>query len=228
MYRRITGVFLILIPVLFNVAFFALGSAFEYPDILREPTDYILTEFTAGGQSLINLWYAFAMTALLAIPLALLLYGLFREEYPQIAFAAAVVGVLSGLVQVMGLLRWVFLVPLVAEQYTQTADPSVQASAALIFETAHHYLGVAVGEHLGYFFTGSWTILLAVMMLRSRLFRSWMGIVGMIAAAGIMVGLLEPAGWEPAGAINAISYIVWSLWLMVAGVFVLLSTRTTA
>lgn len=225
MYHRITGMFLILIPVLFNVAFFALSSAFEYPDILREPTPYILEQFTAGGDSLITLWYLFATTALLAIPLALLLYGTFRDEYPQLALAAAVVGVLSGLVQVMGLYRWVFLVPILADQYAQAGDPAAQQSAAIVFEAAHQYLGVAVGEHLGYFFTASWTILLSVMMFKSSIYRRWSGLgwVGIVSAVGIMAGLLEPAGWEPAGAINATSYIIWSLWMIAMGVILILS-----
>ena len=103
MNRRITGVFLILVPILFNVAFFALGSAFDYPNILRQPTEVILQRFVEGGSGLVALWYAFAVTSLLAIPLAILLYGVFRDEFPHIALAATIIGVLSGLVQVHGL-----------------------------------------------------------------------------------------------------------------------------
>jgi hypothetical protein len=222
MSRRITGALLILVPLAFNAAFFALGSAFEYPGILREPTAYILERFAAGGSGLVSLWYGFATTALLAIPLALLLYGVFRDEHPQTALAAAIVGALAGLVQVMGLYRWVFLVPGLAARFTDpAADPAARESAAVVFEAAHQYLGVAVGEHLGYLFTGTWSILLGVMMLRSRLFPAWLGWLGIVAAAGILAGLLEPAGWSDAGMVNAISYIVWSLWLMIAGVLLL-------
>jgi hypothetical protein len=32
------------------------------------------------------------------------------------------------------------------------------------------------------------------------------------------VGLFEEAGFKLAGAINAISYILWSIWLLAAGV----------
>jgi hypothetical protein len=222
MYRRITGICLILIPLAFNAAFFALGNAFDYPGILRQPTDQILTQFAAGGAGLVTLWYAFAAAALLSIPLALLLYGVFGQEHPQLALAAAIVGVLSGLVQVFGLLRWVFLVPSLAATYTNpAADPAIRAAAVVVFESAHSYLGVGIGEHLGYLFTGAWTILLSVMMFRSATFRPWLGILGIVAAAGIMLGMLEPAGWSEAGMINAISYILWSLWLIIMGVILL-------
>lgn len=223
MSRRIAGILLILVPLAFNAAFFALSSAFSYPDILRQPTDAILQQFVDGGESLVRLWYFFAATALMMIPLALLLYGVFCDEHPHGALAAAIVGSLSGLVQVFGLLRWVFLVPDLAATYTDAAaDPAAQAAAVVVFEAAHEYLGVAIGEHLGYLFTGAWTILISVMMFRSRTFRPWLGIIGIVAAVGILAGMLEPWGWEAAGIIVAFSYILWSLWLIVAGVILLI------
>lgn len=228
MNRIVTALFLIIVPLAFNAAFFALGSAFNYPDILRQPTDEILTQFVAGGESLVTLWYLFGITALLAIPLSLLLYGTFRHDHPQIALAAAIVGSLAGLVQVIGLFRWVFLVPMLAASYTDAAlDPAVRSATAVVFESAHEFLGVAVGEHLGYLFTGSWTILLSVMMFRSRIFPAWLGVIGIVSAVGILIGLLEPAGLGAAGAINAISYIVWSLWLVLTGILLLVRRNAT-
>jgi hypothetical protein len=43
----------------------------------------------------------------------------------------------------------------------------------------------------------------------------------MALAGGIAVSLLEAAGWEAAGAVNAISYLAWSLWLIAIGVLLL-------
>lgn len=229
MNRRVTALFLILVPLAFNAAFFTLSSSFSYPDILRRPTDEILTRFAAGGDRLVATWYFFAITSLLAIPLALLLYGLFVDEHPQIALAAAVMGSLAGLVQGMGLFRWVFLVPGLAATYGDSAtDPATRAAAITVFEAAHNYLGVAVGEHMGYLFTGAWTILIGVMLLQSRRLPAWLGVVGIVAAAGVMTGLLEPAGWEPAGLINALSYIAWSLWMVALGVLLLVRREPAA
>src|SRR5215218_260614 len=101
---HITGLILIVLPVVFNVVFFALARSFSYPDILREPTDVILKRFAAGGPRLVATWYIFAMTALLALPTAFLMQAVFADQ-PQLAAASVIMGTLSGLVQAMGLLR---------------------------------------------------------------------------------------------------------------------------
>jgi hypothetical protein len=221
---RITGLVLVAVPIAFNVVFFALGRAFEYPDILRKPTDYILKRFADGGSRLIALWYAFALTALMAAPLALLFQLVFIQQHPHIAAASAIVGVLSALVQAMGLFRWTFLVPSLAAQYSaDSATAATRDAVGVVFHAFHQYIGVAVGEHLGYLFTGAWTILISVMMFTSALFSPLIGILGIVAAVGILAGLLEPAGWKPAGAINAMSYILWSLWLIISGIVLILA-----
>jgi hypothetical protein len=220
--RTFSGVLAIVLPLAFNATFFALGSAFEYPDILRQPTADILEKFSGGGPGLVRLWYLFATTALLAIPLAVLLGNLFAPMQPALARASTVAGVLSGLVQTLGLLRWVFLVPgLAAVAADAAADPATRSAAIVVFEAAHRYLGVGVGEHLGYLFTGAWTLLLSAITVREGLGRPWLGALGTVAALGIMIGMLEPAGWEPAGLVVALSYILWSLWLIAFGVLLL-------
>jgi hypothetical protein len=219
---RITGVVLIVVPIAFNLVFLALGRAFEYPDILRQPTEAILKRFTAGGTRLIVLWYAFAMTALMAIPMSLLFQQVFPEQ-PALASASAIIGVLSGLVQAMGLLRWSLLVPTLAAQYNSSTTPEQRNAVEVVFNALHQYLGVVVGEHLGYLFTGGWTILVSIMMLNSAIFSPPVGILGIVSAIGVLAGMLEPFGWKPAGMIVAISYIVWSLWLIVSGITLILA-----
>lgn len=59
----LTGLLLIVVPLAFNKTFFLLQRAFEYSDILRKPTDYILRRFKEGGAPLRRLWYAFTFSA---------------------------------------------------------------------------------------------------------------------------------------------------------------------
>jgi hypothetical protein len=58
-------------------------------------------------------------------------------------------------------------------------------------------------------------------MLRAPLFGRWLGLSGMALALGVASGLLEPAGVPLVGAINAISYLAWALWLIVVGAVML-------
>ena len=95
-------------------------------------------------------------------------------------------------------------------------------AAAVVFEAFHQYAGMAVGEHLGYLSTGIWTLLIALVMLRTALVPRWLGAIGAVLALGIAAGLAEPAGWELGGTINTLSYLVWAVWLIALGVTLLI------
>src|SRR6185436_15395804 len=69
----LTGLLLIAMPLAFNASFALLGMRFDYPDILRRPTDEVLARFREGGSSLVLLWWAFALTAVLFAPVVVLL-----------------------------------------------------------------------------------------------------------------------------------------------------------
>ena len=55
------GVMLIILPLAFSAAFAALAAKFDYPHILRKPTQEILHRFRDGGSGLVLLWWAFAI-----------------------------------------------------------------------------------------------------------------------------------------------------------------------
>src|SRR4051795_11373624 len=157
--RRLAGLLLILVPIGFTICFTLLQMQFEYPDILRQPTADILAKFQAGGTSLVAVWYALTLTALLLIPLAVLLHrALAGREAPATLWVATTFGVLAGLVQALGFLRWPFLVPHLARVYLAPETTEAQRAAVVaVFDAFHRYAGMGVGEHLGYLSTGIWT-----------------------------------------------------------------------
>ena len=217
------GVSLIVAPLWFNTTFALLGKRFEYPDILRRPATEILERFHAGGSSLILLWWMFMLSGLLLIG-AVVLFGQ-ALGFNGIVPLAVTIGVLAGLVQMLGLLRWVYLVPSLARM---NADPGVesgqrQANVA-VFRAMHQYLGVGVGEHLGYLFTGIWSVLIGVAIARTELLPDWMGWVGIVVGVGLVLGSAEflgpneERGWALADTAIPILYVAWSLWLLAMGV----------
>ena len=221
--RLSAGLLLIAVPVVFTVCFTLLQMQFDYPTILREPTLTILTKFQDGGAPLLATWYVLTLTAVFFIPIAVLVHALLKPTAdPTVLQLATAFGVVAGVAQALGFLRWPFLVPQLTEAYLAPgASEAQQAAAAMVFDAFHRYAGMAVGEHLGYLSTSIWTFLCAALMLRSPQFGRWLGLSGMVLAVGVGAGLLEPAGLEWAGAVNAISYIGWALWLIAVGVVVL-------
>jgi hypothetical protein len=213
---------LIVLPILFNLFYAALIVRFSYPGILREPTADILTRFAAGGSRLVLLWWGFALSAIAFIPVAVLAGSLVADE--TLRTAVVTVGVLAGLVQALGLLRWVFLVPHLARESAAGADPKV---VDLVFQSFHRYLGVAVGEHLGYLLTGVFTILLSIGAW--SVVPAWLAVAGIVIGAMLVVGALEFVGpferdgWKVAGILVPVGYTLWSVWLLLLGVVLLVS-----
>jgi hypothetical protein len=220
---QVTGLLLIFLPIAFNLIFFQLQRTFEYPDILRMPTDHILRQFNAGGRRLLVTWYSFAITTLLFIPVAILVHQvLARDDMPYMPFATTM-GVLAGVVQFLGLIRWTFVVPYLAQTYVEPdSSQATRDSITVVFQAFHRYAGAAIGEHLGYLCTSVWTAFIALAITQSPQFNPWLGWAGFLPAVGIFTGLFEEPGFKPAAAINAISYVLWSIWLIVVGVVFLL------
>lgn len=220
--RQLTGIFLIAVPMVMMTLFTILQMTFEYPDILRQSTDHVLRQFQAGGNGLILTWYAFMFTAILFVPLVILLHQVLARENSTFMFIATTIGVLAGVVQFLGLIRWPFLVPYLAKTYLDPNSTAATRNAVeVVFQTFNQYAGVAVGEHLGYLFTGSWTFFVAMNMFKSAFFKPWLAWLGIVAATGIVIGIFEPFGFALAGVINALSYMLWAIWLVVMGIFLL-------
>lgn len=213
------AILLIAVPVAFTVLFAMLGRAFGYPGILRQPAAEVLARFTAGGTRLVLLWWVFALTAIAFVPIAVLAGDLLGGG--ALAQLSVVVGTLAGLVQALGLIRWPFLVPVLARERERSPR-----AVDLVFDLVNRYLGVAVGEHLGYLLTGGWTILVSVALLPSA--PLWFALAGIVVGASLLFGSLEfvgPAernGWHLAGTVVSIGYTAWALWLVTGGVLLLL------
>ena len=219
---RLTGLLMIAVPVLFMAAFIFLQINFEYPDILRQPAGDVLEKFSAGGIGLTVNWYAMLFSAMAFIPMVVLLHPFLAHENAWFMPLATVFGLLAGMVQMLGFARWPFLVPTLAAAYLDpSASEATRETVGAVFAAFNHYAGAGVGEHLGYIFTSLWSILAGAAMLRSPRFRSWLAWMGIVAGIGILLGALEPAGLPLASLINAMAYIVWAVWLVLAGASIL-------
>jgi hypothetical protein len=145
----LTGILLIGTPILFMTAFTLLQVNFEYPDILRQLAKIVLEQFVAGGTGYLML---ISSILFISIPVMLQPY-LVREETPSLALAT-ILGVTAGIVQMLGFIRWPFLVPTLASTYLDPhTSEATRAAIEVTFTAINQYAGVAIGEHLGYLFT---------------------------------------------------------------------------
>ncbi|WP_028065763.1 DUF4386 family protein [Solirubrobacter soli] len=203
MNRRLTAALLIVAAVLANVAFTALGSVFNYPDVLDEPAGDVLASFREH-QGAVSAWFTvLALSAALLAPIAIGV-GRLTERRPM--RLAVWVGIAAAIVQVIGLARWPILVPGFA------ADDDRGA-----FDTASDILGTALGETVGYFLTALWTALVIAALGRAFAGR-WFSWLGGAAAALVFTGVFAPTGVELFDQANFVGYVLYSLWLIAFGV----------
>lgn len=216
---RSAGSLLVAVPLIFAAGFTGLQMTFEYPDILRHPAGEVLTRFAAAGADLHVYWYAMMFASLLMIGAAITAGLHFWKRDNFLAAMSIGAGVLAGVVQALGLLRWVMLVPGLAAIYVSPGATEIDQSLAIaLFDAANHYLGVGVGEHLGYFFTAIWTVLASALVFQTNRI---IAAAGTVIAIGVISGMLEPMGVPMTGVINSISYTFWAIWTLVLGIVVL-------
>lgn len=222
--RPLTGLAAMALAVGFNLPFARLAAIYDYPDILRRPAGEALTRFAAGGPGLILTWHAFALAALALAPLAVALAvtpGRIATR-PGLAIGAAVFGVTAGVMQAVGLWRWVFVVPSLARAHAASdATPEARAAAERAFEVLNLYGGVAIGEHLGQLLTALFVLCLSAAQRAEG--RPILAAIGFATAAAIAFGTGEglAIALGRAGGIFALGtiagYLGLTLWLFATG-----------
>lgn len=221
--NRTIGSLLVIGAVALLVPYTLLTLIFRYPAILREDTAVILTRFHEGGSRLILTWFAFAVTGLPLIP-AYLLMGQQLESSSPLVRTATTAGIIGLIVQMIGLLRWTFVVPVLSAGFVHATDSATRAAAVMAFKTIHQYGGVVLGEHLGQLFTIAWTVMMSVAFLRLKMLPRWLGLFGLLSSAVYLLAQLELFAtvmpgvpvWSMAGFLGS---TLWLIWLIMTGVF---------
>jgi hypothetical protein len=210
--RAFLGLAAIVEAAAFNIAFGRLAATFDYLDILRHPAAEVLAAFHAGGPALVLTWYGFALSALGLVPLALGLALHGRTPGP-LAISAAITGALAGLVQAIGLMRWVFAVPALA-----SLDAGQAQTAFVIL---NQWGGVAIGEHIGQLLTAGFLAAMAFLTIadgaRVRPVLALVSAVAIVMGSG--EGLALALGRDP-GILSLAAvagYLGLSLWLVAEG-----------
>ena len=220
--EKTTGLLLIAGAIGVLIPYTILTITFEYPDILRQDRGAILTKFHNGGSPLIFTWWAFAILGL-PLLIAYILIGQILENKLNLIKWVTTIGVISVVVQIIALLRWVFVVPVLANSYVSASDASVKISAIISFQTVHQFGGVLLGEHIGQLFTIIWTVMLSYAFMKLHLFARWISWLGVIASVIYLLAQAELFAtvipgfpvWNMAGFAGS---TLWLIWLISVGI----------
>ena len=122
----------------------------------------------------------------------------------------------------IGLLRWTFVVPVLAANFANGNEMTKEASK-VAFQVIHQYGGVILGEHLGQLFTILWTILMSMTFHKLKLFPTWLIGMGYVASAIYLLAQAELFAtvmpdfpvWDFAGFLGS---TIWLIWLVIVGI----------
>lgn len=233
MSRRMAGVAMAAFAVAANVPFALLVDRFGYDDVLREPPLQVLAAFEAGGPELILIWLAFAVCAL-----SFLWVSGWTGEAVQAGGGrwpgwAASAGAASAVAQAVGLSRWTFVTPGLADRALH-GDAMESAGAVAVYQGLHQFAGVAIGEWLGQTLLAAWTLALGLALVRGPMARGlWTRMLGVIAlilsplwilGQTELLATVDPA--FPDFQITQWVFTAWLVWLFGLGVTWLVQGET--
>jgi hypothetical protein len=217
---RLAGTALVLASTLAIAGFTALGTVFAYPQILQQPTGDILALYRRHQPAVMS-WFAVLIVGAALMAPAGIWIG--RLTGGTLGRTIAGAGIAAAAVQVVGLQRWLTLVPAISQD---ALDPRLRSAAEARFEFWHTVLGTGLGETAGYTLTALFTVLV-VRALHRSLLPSWLAVIGLVAAALIVTGVFVPLV-HAASLTNFAGYILWCGWLLAVAATLFRSNTTAA
>ncbi|WP_221392622.1 DUF4386 domain-containing protein [Dyadobacter sp. NIV53] len=221
-YNKTIGGLLIIGSAGVLIPYTILTIIFEYPDILRQDTAIILSKFYEGGNTLILTWFSFAIAGIPLLP-AYILIGQKLENKGSLIRVATNIGVTGLIVQMIGLFRWTFVVPVLADTFVHATDEATKAAAIVGFKIIHQFAGVILGEYLGQLFTITWTLMLSLSFAKLKLMPKWVNWLGYISSFIYLLAQAELFAtvipefpvWDLAGFVGS---TLWLIWLIIIGI----------
>lgn len=221
--NRLTGILCILSVVGFFLPFSVLLAVLHFTD---QPADIAFPIFRQQSATVLLSYYVLAWSGLFFITTVLMLYRILASRAVLLMGIATVCGVLGGLMQAIGDLRWPFLLPSLATTYFDpNTSQATRSTVVIVFQVVDQFAGVELSEHLYYLFVGAWTLLVGWYLLRSLRSQRWIAWFGIISGCGLLMSSIEQFDWPVIGsallAVVLLSRILWGIWLLVVATILL-------
>jgi hypothetical protein len=197
-------------PALFAVPMVVLGQAIGWPGSLRLPAAEILPLIHAHPGAVQLGYTAYLLVSLAMVPLAFALRAWMaaKGQGGWQADALAFLGAAAGILKMLGIVRWLSAMPILAAQHA-TADAAGRAMLEASFTALNAYAG-AVGELLGVQLTsGLWFAGIGLALLRAG--HRWMGAWG-VACGLLFLAITLRLALPEAAALQMVAIPVTLLW----------------
>ncbi len=218
---RVLGAFFIAEALLSFAPVVVLGAAIGWPASLGAPAAQQLAAIAAAPDAVrlgygLYLLYSIAVAPLLIVLAARTWGGLAHPAAATVAAFAA----LSALARSIGILRWLTVMPVLAEAHAG-ADPATRASIELVFSATTTW-GGGIGEILGVslFMAVAMAVVAAGAWQRRTLPRPLAALGGVAALALALLAL--PVAGGPALMPVAVAVSGLSAWMLAVGIALLL------
>jgi hypothetical protein len=195
-----------------------LGAAINWPASLDEPASVNLPLILEQYAGVMTGYSIYLVYSLLFWPVAYLTGRVIVGDDPDnpLFRIASAFAALSALARALGIVRWLFAMPVLAQLYTaSTATPELQASISVVYEMLNAYAG-GVGELLGVsLFAVIWLVLISLLIMRQANWPNWLGYFGLVAAASLFLNLFETIGVDM-GPMITVSVTLLHFWMLAA------------
>ena len=214
--RRQAAIFLIIEVLLIFVPLIVLGVAINWPASLDEPAGVNLPLILEQYTAMMTGYAIYLVYSLLFWPMAYLTGRaiVLNDTTNPLFRVAGGFAVLSVLARALGIVRWLFAMPVLARLYiSPTASDNFKDSISMVYEMLNAYAG-GIGEILGVsLFASIWLVLISILLIRSYQWPNWLGYFGLVVAASLLLNLLEVVGIDM-GAMISVSETLQHFWML--------------
>ena len=223
----LAGSILVLREAVFYVGFAILGSAINWPASLGLPAQEIFVLLRDKGDAMFAGYYVYLISSVMFIPIAVCLRSFLAGEDNLTRLLADIAlgfAIISTAFRMLGILRWLFAMPVLSEAYfNPDSSQAVRDVALLNYEMLNAYAG-QIGEHLGVRLSTTLFLgLFAAAFFRSALVPMPFAIWAAISA--ILFFPLEELIGVDGGPILFINGFTYSFWAIFFGLYLILRSR---
>jgi hypothetical protein len=195
-FLKLTGFMFILTPLWLFANLRVLAAVSNFPDSQFQGVDVLLRQVAASGVTGILVWYVDIVPGVLYIVSVVLFHRVITQngqKFPWFGVATNL-GVCAWAIQLIGLVRWIFVFPYLAKLWVNAPSDTTKETITIVFNAFSNYAGFALGQTIGIGLTAAWILLVGIAILHSPLFKPWLGWVAIVTAIGEFIGNIGPLG----------------------------------